>query len=453
MIKKIGRSDMAWGVGAMVMKVGTGVMLFPFVLSRLSSDQAAIWTIYTTILILVTLLDFGFNDSFARNVGYVFSGVGELKRDGYQSLEHAASDNDVDWSLLRGLIFSMRLFYGAMTAFMAILLVTLGTWYISSLMGKYGDDESEVWWSWWMLVIFMCWNLYSMYYQALLQGRGLIKEYSKSVVWGYFSYFVVAVVLVYLGGGLLAVVGAQFLSIIIIRLLCRHYFYTNEMKSHLASADKKECKDIFKVIAPNAIKVGLTGLGGIIINKSSTFIGSEFLDLATMASFGITMQLIVVVSRASSIVTMVYQPNVYEWRVTGDMAKICRLFWISSAVLLGVYVLAGLSISIFGNFLLVNLLHSNTAILAGGIFWVMMLQSYLETNHVNAAVFLLTKNEVPFFKASLISAAATLFLLIIGVVWLDLGLWGMILAPAIAQVVYQNWKWPSVVIKEFRQYK
>jgi len=451
MIKKIGGSDMAWGAGAMIMKVGTGVMLFPFVLSRFTDEQAGIWTIFTTILILVTLLDFGFNDSFARNVGYVFAGVRKLKRNGYESLEKAASDDDVDWGLMKGLIFSMRLFYGVVTIVMALMLLTVGTWYISTLVAKYSGDTSEVWWSWWLLVVFMCWSLYSTYYQALLQGRGLVREFSKSVVYGYLAYLVVAIVLVYLGGGLVAVVGAQFLSQIIIRLLCRRYFYTKEMKSRLAIAKRRDCRDIIKAIAPNAVKVGLTGMGGIIINKSSTFIGSEYLDLSTMASFGVTMQLVVVVSRVAILVTMVYQPNVFEWRVTGEVAKIRRLFWISTAVLFGVYILAGISIDLLGNFLLVNLLHSNTAIVTGEIFWIMLLQSCLETNHVNAATFLLTKNEVPFFKASLISAAATLMLLVIGVIYLDLGLWGMVLAPTIAQGVYQNWKWPSVVIKELHK--
>lgn len=448
MIKKIGGADMAWGAGAMFMKVGAGVLLFPFVLSRLSSDQAAIWTIFTTIQILVTLLDFGFNDSFARNVGYVFAGVRQLKREGYQSLEQAADDDDVDWGLMKGLIFSMRLFYGIVTALMAILLVSLGTWYIDSLMVKYDGDTSEVWWSWGLLIVFMSWNLYSMYYQALLQGRGLVKEFSMSIVWGYLSYLVIAIVLVYLGGGLIAIVGAQFLSIVVIRLLCRHFFYTKEMKSRLSSARRDGCRQIISAIAPNAIKVGLAGMGGIIINKSSTFIGSEFLDLSTMASFGITMQLVVVVSRVAILVTMVYQPSLFEWRVTGEVAKIRRLFWISTLVLFSCYILAGLTIELFGNLLLVNILHSNTPVITGGVFWILLLQSCLECNHVNAATFLLSKNEVPFFKASLISAAATLVLLIIGVVWLDLGLWGMVLAPAIAQGAYQNWKWPSVVIKE-----
>ena len=38
-------------------------------------------------------------------------------------------------------------------------------------------------------------------------------------------------------------------------------------------------------------------------------------------------------------------------------------------------------------------------------------------------------------------------------VFLDLKLVGMILAPTIAQLVYQNWKWPLEVIKDFYKEK
>ena len=33
---------------------------------------------------------------------------------------------------------------------------------------------------------------------------------------------------------------------------------------------------------------------------------------------------------------------------------------------------------------------------------------------------------------------------------IGMGLWGMILAPGIAQLAYQNWRWPSMVIRELR---
>jgi hypothetical protein len=75
---------------------------------------------------------------------------------------------------------------------------------------------------------------------------------------------------------------------------------------------------------------------------------------------------------------------------------------------------------------------------------------FLETNHATAGNILLTKNEVPFFKASLLSGGFTMFLLFLLFNFTHLELWAMILAPGIAQGVYQNWKWPFEVIKELK---
>lgn len=453
MIKNIGRKDLAWGVLSTFMKIGTGVLLFPFVLSRLTADETGIWTIFTTIQMLVTLLDFGFNDSFARNIGYVFSGVHNLKKQGYEHIDEAVDDSLVDWKLLKSVIGSMKRFYGIISVALFFMLVSVGTWYMSTLTVKYSGSVSEVWWSWGLLVVFMCWNLYSMYYQALLQGKGLSEQFSKIVIVSNATYLVVAIVLVYAGLGLIAVVGAQFLSIIIMRLLCRRVFYSVAVKKALASvpSDREEGRAVFRTIAPNAIKVGLTGLGGIIINRAGTFVGSEFLSLADMAMFGITLQLIVVVGRATTVVTRVFLPKLFEWRVTNNIPKIRQLYLRSSIVIFAGYLLAGLAIELLGNWALVDLLHSNTHLLTGTVFWIMLAQSYLETNHVNAADFLLSKNEVPFFRASLISAAATLVLLVLFVIVLDMGLLGMVLAPTLAQLAYQNWRWPMVVWQELKK--
>ena len=106
----------------------------------------------------------------------------------------------------------------------------------------------------------------------------------------------------------------------------------------------------------------------------------------------------------------------------------------------------------FGNWTL-NLMHSNTQLISNGLLSLLFIRTYLSTNHANAAQYLLSKNEVPFFKASLWSAFFTFILFIIFEVFLDLKLVGMILAPTIAQLVYQNWKWPLEVIKDFYKEK
>ena len=61
-----------------------------------------------------------------------------------------------------------------------------------------------------------------------------------------------------------------------------------------------------------------------------------------------------------------------------------------------------------------------------------------------------TKNEIPFFKASLFAGGLMLILLFIFLRYTTLGIWSLILAPGIAQNIYQNWKWPYEVFSEFK---
>jgi hypothetical protein len=73
--------------------------------------------------------------------------------------------------------------------------------------------------------------------------------------------------------------------------------------------------------------------------------------------------------------------------------------------------------------------------------------SFFESNHSMAGSILLTRNEVPFFKASLIAGAATVVLLLLFLQFTNMGVLAMVLAPGMAQL-YNNWKWPYELIKQ-----
>ena len=111
--------------------------------------------------------------------------------------------------------------------------------------------------------------------------------------------------------------------------------------------------------------------------------------------------------------------------------------------------MAGVVVVLWGDWML-GILKSSTMLLPSGLLILVFLQHYLEYNHSNAAQYLLSRNEVPFFKASLLSAIGVLILLMIFVVWLDMGVLGMILAPMLVQAAYQNWKWPLEVVRELK---
>ena len=447
-VANVGKKDFVWTMLATFFKIGAGVLLFPIILKMLPAETVGVWTIFVTITQLTFIFDFGFNTSFARNVSYVFSGVSSLKRDGYEHVESSSVDR-IDYALLGGTIRAMRYFYSRMAVVLFVLFAVLGTFYVYTLMQDYSGNVGEVYIAWGILVLINSYNLYTLYYEALLNGRGEIKRVHQIILVGNVVYILLAIVLILLGGGLVAIVASQAVSVLIVRFLSKKAFYTSSIIEGLSVADDSNYKDILYAITPNAIKVGLTSLGGFIINKSSLFIGSLFVSLETMGSYGITLQLLVVIGMMAGIVTRVYMPKVFQWRVEERLDLIKQKFYLSSVVMFLVFALSGIVIVLYGDWML-SVLKSNTTLLPTSLLILIFVQHYLEYNHSNAAQYLLSRNEVPFFKASLISAGCVLLLLGVFVVWLDMGMLGMILAPMIVQGVYQNWKWPLEVVRELR---
>ena len=452
-VADIGKKDLVWTILATFFKLGAGVLLFPFILNKLPAQTIGIWTIFTSVGVISTLLDFGFNQSFARNVAYVFSGVKNLQKQGYQTLnEDNIPDELIDYNLLKSTIRAMRFFYSRVALFLFLFLISVGTLYIHSILNDYTGNQSEIYVSWIIVCLNQSYSLYTLYFESLLYGRGLVKRSNQFVLLGYLMYVTVAVVFLILGYGLIAIVSAQFISNIIIRLGASISFFTKGIKEKLKYADDSNYKDVLTAISPNAVKVGLSALGSFVINKSSTFLGPYFVSLADMGAYGVTLQLINVVASVSQVFTNVYIPKVFQWRVEKKMEKIKHIFYTSSLILFVVFLGSYVVVLFFGNWTL-NLMHSNTQLISNGLLSLLFIHTYLSTNHANAAQYLLSKNEVPFFKASLWSAFFTLILFIIFEVFLDLKLVGMILAPTIAQLVYQNWKWPLEVIKDFYKEK
>lgn len=447
-VANVGKKDFVWTMLATFFKIGAGVLLFPIILKMLPAETVGVWTIFATITQLTFIFDFGFNTSFARNVSYVFSGVSSLKRDGYEHVESSSVDR-IDYALLGGTIRAMRYFYSRMAVVLFVLFAVLGTFYVYTLMQDYSGNVGEVYIAWGILVLINSYNLYTLYYEALLNGRGEIKRVHQIILVGNVVYILLAIVLILLGGGLVAIVASQAVSVLLVRFLSKKAFYTSSIIEGLSVADDSNYKDILYAITPNAIKVGLTSLGGFIINKSSLFIGSLFVSLETMGSYGITLQLLVVIGMMAGIVTRVYMPKVFQWRVEERLDLIKQKFYLSSVVMFLVFALSGIVIVLYGDWML-SVLKSNTTLLPTSLLILIFVQHYLEYNHSNAAQYLLSRNEVPFFKASLISAGCVLLLLGVFVVWLDMGMLGMILAPMIVQGVYQNWKWPLEVVRELR---
>jgi len=446
-IENIGRKDVIWNYLSTFLQIATGVILLPFILKMLPSETVGLWTIFVTITSLIPLLDFGFNPSFTRNISYIFTGVKELKING---ISKVSLDGTIDFGLLKGTISAMKWLYARMALIVLILLLVFGSIYMYYVLISYSGDKIDAYFAWIILSLISTYNIYTLYYDSLLQGKGLVKISKQILIIGQTIYLILAILLILLGYGLIAIVLAQAVSMIIKRWLSYKAFFSKDLKLKLENFESHDKKQIISVIYPNAVKLGLTNIGGFLVNKSAIFMGSMYLSLSTIASYGITIQVIGILAGLGGVYYQSYVPKISKCRAESNFQLLKQLYFKSALIQLIIYLSGGLVFIGYGNWFL-EIINSKTSFLSWEMIAVGILISFLEKNHALAAGFLVAKNEVPFFKASLISGVATVILLWLLLDPVKIGLWGLLLAQGIAQAAYQNWKWPKVLINELNQ--
>ena len=441
-IATISKIDVFWNISATVFKVAAGIILFPFVLKFFPSETVGIWTIFTAITSLIALLDFGFNPSFTRNVSYVFSGLEQLQTSGIS--QNYQQNQVVNYELLKGLIAAMQWFYKRGALIILTLSLTLGSYYIYYLTKNYHGNKNEVYLAWIILCVLNTYNFYTSYYGALLQGKGLVRKNKQIVIIGRCTYLGLSILLIINGAGLIAIVSAQLASMLIIRILSYRAFFTYDIKAKLANVIPQNKMDIIRTIYPNAVKIGLVICGGVAVSQSTIFIGSAFLTLSEVASFGITVQLITILITLSKLYLDTYYPKIVQYRVTNDMISLKQLYRRGKLYFLIVSVIGGGVLLLFGNFAL-HLIGSQTLLLPNTILIVAIAFAILDANQVLSSNILLAANEVPFLKSSLLTVLFSIILIFLFIWVFHLGVWALILAPGLSQIVYQNWKWPIKV--------
>ena len=442
---QIGRKDVIWNFAATFMRVASGIIVLPLVLRMLPTQEYGLWTIYATIGGLAILLDFGFSNSFSRSVTYIFSGVKELKIEGYTPVD--ADDKTIDYGLLKSVIAAMRRYYGILAVVFLIVFTVISPFYLKSILKEYSGNKSEIWVSWFAYGVLVAYQLYTYYYSSILSGRGKVKRVQQIIIIGQICRIGTAVIFLLLGYGIISLVIAQFVSDIVNRTLCYYSFYDKELKLNLHTSANVEVGEVMKMMTPNALKIGITAVGGLLNSRLIILIAPLYLTLDEIACYGTTKQMLDLIISLGLLWFGTYYPKITLHRVNDNIIQIKRMYLKAKFSMVMIFLICGAGLIFIGPGLLV-LIHSKTHLLPSFMTFVFLIVTFFETNHVLAAQMILTKNEVPFAKASIISGLAAIVLLLISLKFTTIGIWGMILAPGIAQIVYQNWKWPLMVIQD-----
>jgi hypothetical protein len=161
------------------------------------------------------------------------------------------------------------------------------------------------------------------------------------------------------------------------------------------------------------------------------------------------IQLVGLIATFSSTLFNTYQPRFAFLRLQqNDNKHLISLFSYSLNVFYFLFILGGSTLVIAGPWLLA-LIKSNATLPATSILILYLIVIFLENNHSFFATLIVTKNSIPFVFPSLFAGVLIAIGSLFSLSFTQLGIMGLVLVQGFSQLIYNNWKWPNVICKEF----
>lgn len=441
----IGKREVVSSYVSHFLQYGSSIIVLPLLLRKLSAEELAVWYIFLSISMFVNLLDFGFLPTVMRYVSYVFSGAQELEADKVGG----HYDSKINYGLLKTLIFVVRFFYAFMAILVLVVLFFVGYFYVCPMISNV-DNAYNIKIAWFINVITTCISVYFCYYSGLLNGRGLVYKYQRSIIVSKIVYILVCFLGVMLDYGIIAIVFANMCSIVLSRILENLSFYDNELKKNLCNVDINNSlsKKYFLLLCKSSYRLGIVNLGAFLILRANILLCAKYLDLKQVAQYGVSLQIVQVLVVMSSVLYNAQMPIFHNLRVVNEKEGLLVNFSVSIVASWIIYFFGAIFVLLFGDKVL-RYIGSNVQILGSKELFILILASLLELNHSLFASFITTKNIVPFVVPAIVSGAMISFASFVMLSMTSWGVFGVLLAQFFVQAVYNNWKWPLVVLEDF----
>lgn len=438
---KTSRNDIIWNYSANLLNIAVSILVLPLILKLLSPTELGLWYVFISISSLVLLIDFGFSSTLMRHITYAVSGASEIREIGVPSQDLEGPN----YPLVKAIVLASKSIYKLLSRIAAVFLVAAGFFYVVGIL-KITEPTFIIAWAIYAFGSYL--NLMTSFWIPILKGSGAIKAANKVIIFSKSSYLIFAALGLALHGGLITLTLAYLLSVILNWVWARYELHLHLGEAYLKSepSDTYTEKKVFKIVWPNAKRMGLVNLGSWFTNKASTLISSYFLGLEITGQLGVSIQLFTVVGNVANLLFNSYLPELASTRTNNNDARFKQLF-ARSIVVQWVLTLVGNASVIFILPFLLGLIHVSTKLLPFEWLLILGIILFLEQNHSTFAALITLSNKIPFVKSSLVSGFSIIIISTL-LMYLGYGVGALILTQGLIQLSFNNWYWPYVVVKE-----
>lgn len=435
---KVTKKDVISGYIAQIFQYGTGIIVLPVILNKLSAAEIGMNYVMLSIGALANMVDFGFSGQIGRNITYVLSGANDICRG---EVEKIKKTNTVNYKLLRTIIDASKYLYARLSFAVLLVLLSFGTLYMCHVTEGFTNVQNSLF-IWILFSVGVFFNIYFLYYNSFLSGAALILEQRMATIYSRATYILICFALIFNGVGLMSVVIANFISPFVARFYSQKKFFSKELRENLpkSKAEKKDVVQALKDIWYTAKKSGTNTIGHYIGIQGSTFIAGAFLPLAVVGQWGIMTQLFGIVQSVSANLGLSYYPEFCKLRLLGDRDSFIKKSSLSVTLMVLLLIMGGLAIILLCPWLL-SVIGSNTTLPEKPLMWCYMFYLIALTNAQLFATMMTSRNVIPSPLAVVLTSICQIVLTIILLKFSPLGIWALLLGPAISGGVYTLWAW------------
>ena len=404
------------------------LVVMAYALRRIPTPEIGLWYVMLSIAGLGSIVEFGFAATISRYGSYYLGGSVEVPALGTGQPAGGAMNTRA----MAALVLMAHRLYLAFALLVGVLMSV--AWVAWRIWGQapeqvVGPRESA---AFLLLVIGTAFNMTGMYWPAILYGMNRVHQFNQWMVAGLVANYVLALIGLMAGAGILALVVGQIVGSMVPRLAARRY-----VKAQLRDIESPEVVPMsWRELWPTTWRAGVLTLCTYLMIGTTTLFCYVFADISTAASYGLTMQMALMLHTTSALWLWVKIPAISAMRAHGNWKGIVSILRQRVPATLVTYGLGAAIVTVAAPWVL-SVLQSKTQMLPrSGMLALLVLVGLDLIVGIHSAL-LQTGNEVPQVRAFCVSACLTLLLM-----W-PLGtrfqVWGVMAAPFLGQLVANYW--------------
>lgn len=439
------KQDIVWNYIGTIVSMSSNFVLLPLLLLFLSGKQIGLWYVFVAISGFAQLLEFGFTATLSRNILYCLSGAQTLAKTGLADNERAGG-SDVNWHLFRTVLMTSRIVYAFIGIIALVLASTLGSFYVSSVTGHFAIEWSLPAWIVFDFSIFT--NLYYLYKLTFLRGIGDVASENRAKTIARIGQIIITAVLLICGLQLLAAAMGFLTYSLLLRSIAGRAFdsdpkVTAGLASDCSPIDKSEVKAVFSSITFVASRDGIVSVAWYGATQATSLICSAYLGLEENATYSVLLQFATALYNLGSAYARSCFPMYQSAFVAEDETTQRHVVERGVSCYVLMYVAGVVVIAIC---LPVLTLFKHDFICDRALFLGLAAYLFLLNQHSLFCNIIVNMNEIPYYKAYIVSTAVGILLTCFLCGVFGMGSWGLVLGQAAPQLMYNNWKWPSYVL-------